>query len=449
MLSCVTLFTRCKICLKPLLCLRPCAVGGTGVRASIGEGSEGRLSGMYLRSVLFLYPFRNKGAKIHQLTPTIMLRLDPPKLTKSCSADPVSAKRSIAVAFAYNTGTEQMGFPILRGVITFFKCSAPVFSIVWFTRGSIDTSAARGCAAEFGCTSHAVPTERLFSRLAKCGAPFGSGRFRRAAVHGGASDFSNRRTAALVYSSVPCLRRTPIVPAANDHSPSGTGMTGITPENPVSETVLRPMNPDFTSVLTASQNANGCAGRIVSRGRNPHAAARRPRRIRGAFEEPNHLAPHEDRPSATEASPSNDRMRLSSIFHRIVADNDTQSLNLEVTPFISGVSSATSCFEFEDKKNGRIGRPSMQVGTHVCPMPFSGAVLSCLFHTTASNEESPSVRRPDESANACEAVVWHGTDLGTSTLSGSRRIPRSTPPGSVPSSDGRSPNRRGGMARYP
>ena len=174
MLSCVTLFTRCKICLKPLLCLRPCAVGGTGVRASIGEGSEGRLSGMYLRSVLFLYPFRNKGAKIHQLTPTIMLRLDPPKLTKSCSADPVSAKRSIAVAFAYNTGTEQMGFPILRGVITFFKCSAPVFSIVWFTRGSIDTSAARGCAAEFGCTSHAVPTERLFSRLAKYGASFGA-----------------------------------------------------------------------------------------------------------------------------------------------------------------------------------------------------------------------------------------------------------------------------------
>ena len=449
MLSCVTLFTRCKICLKPLLCLRPCAVGGTGVRASIGEGSEGRLSGMYLRSVLFLYPFRNKGAKIHQLTPTIMLRLDPPKLTKSCSADPVSAKRSIAVAFAYNTGTEQMGFPILRGVITFFKCSAPVFSIVWFTRGSIDTSAARGCAAEFGCTSHAVPTERLFSRLAKCGAPFGSGRFRRAAVHGGASDFSNRRTAALVYSSVPCLRRTPIVPAANDHSPSGTGMTGITPENPVSETVLRPMNPDFTSVLTASQNANGCAGRIVSRGRNPHAAARRPRRIRGAFEEPNHLASHEDRPSATEALPYYNRMCLSSIFHRIVADNDAPSLNLAVTPFVSNVSSATSCFEFEDKKNGRIGRPSMQVGTHVCPMPFSGAVLSCLFHTTASNEESPSVRRPDESANACEAVVWHGTDLGTSTLSGSRRIPRSTPPGSVPSSGGRSPNRRGGMARYP
>lgn len=119
---------------------------------------------------------------------------------------------------------------------------------------------------------------------------------------------------------------------------------------------------------------------------------------RGAFEEPNHLAPHEDRPSATEASPSNDRMRLSSIFHRIVADNDTQSLNLEVTPFISGVSSATSCFEFEDKKNGRIGRPSEHTaGTHVGPRPFSGAVLSRLFHTTASNEESSSVRRPDES----------------------------------------------------
>ena len=45
--------------------------------------------------------------------------------------------------------------------------SAPVFSIVWFTRGSIDASAARGCAAEFGRTSRAVPTERLFSRLAK------------------------------------------------------------------------------------------------------------------------------------------------------------------------------------------------------------------------------------------------------------------------------------------
>lgn len=328
--------------------------------------------------------------------------------------------------------------------------SAPVFSIVWFTRGSIDASAAQPRAAEFGRTSHAVPTERLFSRLAKCGAPFGSGRFRRAAVHGGASDFSNRRTAALVYSSVPCLRRTPIVPAANDHSPTGTGMTGTPPENPVSETVLRPMNPDFTSVPTASQNANGCAGRIVSRGRNPHAAARRPRRIRGAFEEPNHLAPHEDRPSATEASPSNDRMRLSSIFHRIVADNDTQSLNLEVTPFISGVSSATFCFEFEDKKNGRIGRPSEHAaGTHVGPRPFSGAVLSRLFHTTASNAASPSVRRPDESANASEAVVRHGTDLGTSTLSGSRRIPRSTPPGSVPSSGGRSPNRRGGMARHP
>ena len=276
------------------------------------------------------------------------------------------------------------------------------------------------------------------------------GRFRRAAVHGGASDFSNRRTAALVYSSVPCLRRTPIVPAANDHSPTGTGMTGTPPENPVPETVLRPMNPDFTSVPTASHIANGCAGRIVSRGRNTHAAARRPRRIRGAFEEPNHLASHEDRPSATEASPSNDRMRLSSIFHRIVADNDTQSLNLEVTPFISGVSSATFCFQFEDKKNGRIGRPSEHAaGTHVGPRPFSGAVLSRLFHTTASNAASPSVRRPDESANASEAVVRHGTDLGTSTLSGSRRMPRSTPPGSVPSSGGRSPNRRGGMARHP
>ena len=319
--------------------------------------------------------------------------------------------------------------------------SAPVFSIVWFTRGSIDASAARG---------RAVPTERLFSRLAKCGVPFGGGRFRRAAVHGGASDFSDRRTAAPIHGSVPHLRRTAIVPAANDHSPTGTGMTGTPPENPVSETVLRPMNPDFTTVLTASQNANGCAGRIVSRGRNPHAAARRPRRIRGAFEEPNHLAPHEDRPSATEASPSNDRMRLSSIFHRIVADNDTQSLNLEVTPFISGVSSATSCFEFEDKKNGRIGRPSEHAaGTHVGPRPFSGAVLSRLFHTTASNAASPSVRRPDESANASEAVVRHGTDLGTSTLSGSRRMPRSTPPGSVPSSGGRSPNRRGGMARHP
>ena len=331
-----------------------------------------------------------------------------------------------------------------------FDRSAPVFSIVWFTRGSNDASAARGCAAEFGRTSRAVPTERLFSRLAKCGVPFGGGRFRRAAVHGGASDFSDRRTAAPIHGSVPHLRRTPIVPAANDHSPTGTGMTGTPPENPVSETVLRPMNPDFTTVLTASQNANGCAGRIVSRGRNTHAAARWPRRIRGAFEEPNHLAPHEDRPSATEASPSNDRMRLSSIFHRIVADNDTQSLNLEVTPFISGVSSATSCFEFEDKKNGRIGRPSEHTaGTHVGPMPFSGAVLSCLFHTTASNEESPSVRRPDESSNASEAVVRHGTDLGTSTLSGSRRMPRSTPPGSVPSSGGRSPNRRGGMARHP
>ena len=328
--------------------------------------------------------------------------------------------------------------------------SAPVFSIVWFTRGSIDASAARPRAAEFGRTSRAVPTERLFSRLAKCGVPVGGGRFRRAAVHGGASDFSDRRTAAPIHGSVPHLRRTPIVPAANDHSPTGTGMTGTPPENPVSETVLRPMNPDFTTVLTASQNANGCAGRIVSRGRNTHAAARWPRRIRGAFEEPNHLAPHEDRPSATEASPSNDRMRLSSIFHRIVADNDTQSLNLEVTPFISGVSSATSCFEFEDKKNGRIGRPSEHTaGTHIGPRPFSGAVLSCLFHTTASNEESPSVRRPDESANASEAVVRHGTDLGTSTLSGSRRIPRSTPPGSVPSSGGRSPNRRGGMARHP
>lgn len=303
--------------------------------------------------------------------------------------------------------------------------SAPVFSIVWFTRGSIDASAARPRAAEFGRTSRAVPTERLFSRLAKCGVPFGGGRFRRAAVHGGASDFSDRRTAAPIHGSVPHLRRTPIVPAANDHSPTGTGMTGTPPENPVSETVLRPMNPDFTTVLTASQNANGCAGRIVSRGRNTHAAARWPRRIRGAFEEPNHLAPHEDRPSATEASPSNDRMRLSSIFHRIVADNDTQSLNLEVTPFISGVSSATSCFEFEDKKNGRIGRPSEHTaGTHIGPRPFSGAVLSCLFHTTASNEESPSVRRPDESANASEAVVRHGTDLGTSTLSGSRRMPR-------------------------
>lgn len=91
-------------------------------------------------------------------------------------------------------------------------------------------------------------------------------------------------------------------------------MTGANPENPVPETMLRPMNPDFTTVLTASHDANGCAGRIVSRGRNTHAAARRPRRIHGASEEPNHLAPHEDRPSATEASPSNDRMRLSSIF---------------------------------------------------------------------------------------------------------------------------------------
>ena len=328
--------------------------------------------------------------------------------------------------------------------------SAPVFSIVWFTRGSIDASAARGCAAEFGGTSRAVPTERLFSRLAKCGVPFGGGRFRRAAVHGGASDFSDRRTAAPIHGSIPHLRRTPIVPAANDHSPTGTGMTGTPPENPVSETVLRPMNPDFTSVPTASHIANGCAGRIVSRGRNPHAAARRPRRIRGASEEPNHLAPHEDRPSATEALPYYNRMCQSSIFHRIVADNDTQSLNLEVTPFISGVSSATFCFEFEDKKNGRIGRPSEHAaGTHVGPRPFSGAVLSRLFHTTASNAASPSVRRPDESANAREAVVRHGTDLGTSTLSGSRRMPRSTPPGSVPSSGGRSPNRRGGMARHP
>ena len=273
--------------------------------------------------------------------------------------------------------------------------SAPVFSIVWFTRGSIDASAAQSGAAEFGRRSHATPTARPFSRLAKCGAPFGGGRFRRAVVYGGASVFSNRRTAAPIYGSVPHLRRTPIVPAANDHTPSGTGMTGTNPENPVPETMLRPMNPDFTTVLTASQNANGCAGRIVSRGRNTHAAARWPRRIRGASEEPNHLAPHEDRPSATEASPSNDRMRLSSIFHRIVAYDDTQSLNLEVTPFISGVSSATSCFEFEDKKNGRIGRPSMHVGTHVGPMPFSGAVLSCLSHTTASNAASPSGDRMD------------------------------------------------------
>lgn len=327
--------------------------------------------------------------------------------------------------------------------------SAPVFSIVWLTTGSNDASAAPDCAAEFRRRSHATPTARPFSRLAKCGDPFGGGRFRRAVVYGGASVFSNRRTAAPIYGSVPHLRRTAIVPAANDHTPSGTGMTGANPENPVPETMLRPMNPDFTTVLTASHDANGYAGRIVSRGRNTHAAARRPRRIRGASEEPNHLAPHEDRPSATEASPSNDRMRLSSIFHRIVAYDDTQSLNLEVTPFISGVSSATSCFEFEDKKNGRIGRPSMHVGTHVGPMPFSGAVLSCLSHTTASNAASPSVRRPDGSANACEAVVRHGTDLGTSTLSGSRRMPRSTPPGSVPSSGGRSPNRRGGMARHP
>lgn len=278
--------------------------------------------------------------------------------------------------------------------------SAPVFSdfaksIIWFNRGPIDTSAAPDCAAEFGRRSHATPTARPFSRLAKCGDPFGGGRFRRAAVYGGASDFSNRRTAAPIYGSDPHLRRTPIVPAANDHTPSGTGMTGANPENPVPETMLRPMNPDFTTVLTASHDANGCAGRIVSRGRNTHAAARRPRRIRGASEEPNHLAPHEDRPSATEASPSNDRMRLSSIFHRIVAYDDTQSLNLEVTPFISGVSSATSCFEFEDKKNGRIGRPSMHVGTHVGPMPFSGAVLSCLSHTTASNAASPSGDRMD------------------------------------------------------
>ena len=197
--------------------------------------------------------------------------------------------------------------------------SAPVFSdfaksIIWFNRGPIDTSAAQSGAAEFGRRSHATPIARPFSRLAKCGDPFGGGRFRRAVVYGGASVFSNRRTAAPIYGSVPHLRRTAIVPAANDHTPSGTGMTGTNPENPVPETMLRPMNPDFTTVPTASHIANGCAGRIVSRGRNPHAAARRPRRIRGASEEPNHLAPHEDRPSATEASPSNDRMRLSSIF---------------------------------------------------------------------------------------------------------------------------------------
>ena len=209
-----------------------------------------------------------------------MLRLNTPKLTKSCSADPVSAKRSIAVAFAYNTGTEQMGFPISRGVITFFKCSAPVFSIVWLTTGSNDASAAPDCAAEFGRRSHATPTARPFSRLAKCGAPLGGGRFRRAVVYGGASVFSNRRTAAPIYGSVPHLRRTAIVPAANDHTPSGTGMTGTNPENPVPETMLRPMNPDFTTVLTASHDANGCAGRIVSRGRPP--AAPNPRSIRRA-----------------------------------------------------------------------------------------------------------------------------------------------------------------------
>ena len=43
-----------------------------------------------------------------------------------------------------------------------FDRSAPVFSdfaksIIWFTRGSINASAARGCAAEFGRTSYANP----------------------------------------------------------------------------------------------------------------------------------------------------------------------------------------------------------------------------------------------------------------------------------------------------
>lgn len=152
----------------------------------------------------------------------------------------------------------------------------------------------------------------------------------------------------------------------------------------------------------------------------PHAAARWPRRIRGAFEEPNHLAPHEDRPSATEASPSNDRMRLSSIFHRIVADNDTQSLNLEVTPFISGVSSATSCFEFEDKKNGRIGRPSEHTAARTSArgpfrVPFS---LVSFIRRLRMKNLHPSGGRMNR-ANASEAVVRHGTDLGTSTLSGS------------------------------
>lgn len=135
--------------------------------------------------------------------------------------------------------------------------SAPVFSIVWFTRGSIDASAARG---------RAVPTERLFSRLAKCGVPFGGGRFRRAAVHGGASDFSDRRTAAPIHGSVPHLRRTAIVPAANDHSPTGTGMTGTPPENPVPETMLRPMIPTlrpFRPLPTSPMGAQAVSSRAV------------------------------------------------------------------------------------------------------------------------------------------------------------------------------------------
>lgn len=67
--------------------------------------------------------------------------------------------------------------------------SAPVFSIVWLTTGSNDASAAPDCAAEFRRRSHATPTARPFSRLAKCGDPFGGGRFRRTVVYGGASVF--------------------------------------------------------------------------------------------------------------------------------------------------------------------------------------------------------------------------------------------------------------------
>ncbi len=70
------------------------------------------------------------------------------------------------------------------------------------------------------------------------------------------------------------------------------GMRGRSVLQPI---LLRPIFPNDIPVITASRNASGCAGCVVSRGRNSHAAQSAPRLLCGACEEPNLTVPREGR----------------------------------------------------------------------------------------------------------------------------------------------------------